>query len=154
MSARPRGSAAFRTEPDGHDRAWQEQAACRNVNPDLFFEDSPEFVAAALEVCADCPVRSTCLEFALATHQHDGIWGGLTEGQRYTLRRRRQATAGRMHPADVEALRLLVADGVLTVKEAADKFGTTVQGAADLVAGIRRPEAPGPVIPAEQLAFA
>jgi len=154
MSARPRGSAAYRREPDGQDRAWQEQAACRDVNPDLFFEESPEFVAAALEVCAGCPVRSTCLEFAIGTHQDDGVWGGLVAGDRATLRRRRQAAAARLHPSDVEALRMLVADRVLSVEQAAEKFGTTIHGAAQIVAGVRRADAPGPVLPAEQLTFA
>ena len=40
------------------------------------------------EVCVRCPVRKACLRFALTTRQDDGIWGGLTEGERRILRRR------------------------------------------------------------------
>jgi WhiB family redox-sensing transcriptional regulator len=36
-------------------------------------------------------VRQACLDFAIDTRQHDGIWGGLTEIERRRVRRRRQA---------------------------------------------------------------
>ncbi len=32
-------------------------------------------------MCAGCPVRRQCLEFAMRTRPH-GIWGGLTEVER------------------------------------------------------------------------
>jgi len=35
-------------------------------------------------------VREECLEFALATNQDAGVWGGLTEDERRTLKRARQ----------------------------------------------------------------
>ncbi|MGH8887529.1 MAG: WhiB family transcriptional regulator [Egibacteraceae bacterium] len=43
----------------------------------------------AKAVCVDCPVRVECREWALATGQHDGVWGGLTEDERRQLRRQR-----------------------------------------------------------------
>jgi WhiB family redox-sensing transcriptional regulator len=46
--------------------------------------------ARALAVCAACPVRAECLELSLRTWsgagQH-GIWGGLVEADRNSLRR-------------------------------------------------------------------
>lgn len=33
-----------------------------------------------------CPVRDTCLEFALETNQRDGVWGGMTETERHKLK--------------------------------------------------------------------
>jgi WhiB family transcriptional regulator, redox-sensing transcriptional regulator len=33
-------------------------------------------------VCASCIVRRPCLQFALATHQTYGVWGGTTEEER------------------------------------------------------------------------
>jgi len=72
---------------------WKEQAACRTLDTSLFFPDSEADAAAAKEVCARCPVREACLEFALTTRQHDGIWGGLTENERRRVRRRRQTAA-------------------------------------------------------------
>ena len=45
------------------------------------------------KVCAGCPVREACLEWALATGQHAGVWGGLAEGERLTLARVRKSSA-------------------------------------------------------------
>ena len=59
----------------------------------MFFPDSESDAAPALEVCAVCPVREECLEFALTTRQYDGVWGGTTESDRKRIRRRRAAAA-------------------------------------------------------------
>ena len=49
----------------------------------------------AKAVCAECPVRQDCLEFALTVREKEGVWGGLTavERQRLVRRRRRQRRA-------------------------------------------------------------
>ena len=39
-------------------------------------------VTRAKEVCAACLVRRQCLQFALATRQAHGVWGGTTEEER------------------------------------------------------------------------
>ena len=44
--------------------------------------------AQAKEICAECPVQEACLQYALATNQSAGVWGGLDEGDRRRLRRR------------------------------------------------------------------
>ncbi len=73
---------------------WRSLAACRGVATDLFFpagDVAPEPVAQAERakaICQGCVVREECLQFALATHQEFGIWGGTTEAERRTLRRR------------------------------------------------------------------
>jgi WhiB family redox-sensing transcriptional regulator len=70
---------------------WRQHARCGQVDPELFFpvvEDSPALIAqveAAKAICADCPVRETCLEFALTSLSH-GIAGGLTALERAQLR--------------------------------------------------------------------
>ena len=74
--------------------AWRVQAACRNLDTNLFFPsgDTGEALDQADQaraVCAQCPVQVDCVEFALATNQHDGIFGGLTAEERRSLRRRR-----------------------------------------------------------------
>jgi WhiB family transcriptional regulator, redox-sensing transcriptional regulator len=67
---------------------WRSAAACRNRDPDLFFPVSLSGLAAerqlaeAKDVCAHCPVRAECLEFALRTRQAHGVWGGLSEQER------------------------------------------------------------------------
>ena len=74
---------------------WRQDAACRDLDKAIFFPDSEEETGAAKAVCATCPVRDACLEFALVTRQDDGVWGGLTETERRRLRRRRQEAARR-----------------------------------------------------------
>ena len=72
---------------------WKADAACRDLDTDIFFPDSDAQAGPALEVCASCPVREACLDFALRTRQHDGVWGGHTESERRRLRRRLGRTA-------------------------------------------------------------
>jgi len=72
---------------------WRRQSACRDTDPNLFFPNTDAEAGAAKAVCAECPVRQECLEYAVATRQDDGVWGGLDETQRRRLRRRRQAAA-------------------------------------------------------------
>jgi WhiB family transcriptional regulator, redox-sensing transcriptional regulator len=71
---------------------WRELAACRFEDPDLFFPigtTGPALVQTrrAQAVCARCPVRAQCLDFALATEQATGVWGGTTETERRDLSR-------------------------------------------------------------------
>jgi WhiB family redox-sensing transcriptional regulator len=68
-------------------RGWWQSAACSTADPDIFFPVSAhgpgrEDIAQAKAICARCPVRRQCLQFALATHQVDGVWGGTTEEER------------------------------------------------------------------------
>lgn len=81
------------TAPIYDPRSWRLDAACRTVDTTIFFPDSEEKSGPAVAICATCPVREECLEFALATRQDDGVWGGLTETERRRLRRRRQEAA-------------------------------------------------------------
>jgi WhiB family redox-sensing transcriptional regulator len=70
------------------DRPWAAFGSCRRADPDLFFPGSEEDAAEALRICAGCPVRSQCREWALETRVRYGIWGGLTERDRRRLLRR------------------------------------------------------------------
>ena len=70
------------------DVRWREDAACRGIDTDVFFPATDEEAEEAKAICASCPVREECLEFALQTRQEDGVWGGLTETERRRLRRR------------------------------------------------------------------
>lgn len=73
--------------------SWRQEAACQGMDAAIFFPESEEDAGPAKAVCAGCPVRMRCLDFALATRQDDGIWGGLTETERRRARRRRQEAA-------------------------------------------------------------
>lgn len=66
---------------------WAKQAECRHLNPDLFFPERGEPVTAAKAVCAGCPVRAECLDYALANGEKHGIWGGTSERERRRMRR-------------------------------------------------------------------
>jgi len=72
---------------------WQDQASCRDAEPELFFSASEADRAVALEMCATCPVRRECLEHALETREAYGIWGGTDEHERKRLLRRRRRAA-------------------------------------------------------------
>ena len=72
------------------DTEWQEAAACRQADPELFFPIGSAGTAAAeiqraKAICASCPVRRPCLTYALATSQEFGIWGGRDETERRLL---------------------------------------------------------------------
>ena len=74
---------------------WRRAAACRTADPEIFFPVSSagpgrEDVARAKEVCASCRVRRQCLQFAIATRQLHGVWGGTTEEERRAMRRARR----------------------------------------------------------------
>jgi WhiB family redox-sensing transcriptional regulator len=71
------------------DRAWQSQANCMGVDPDLFFPERGASTREAKEVCRGCVVREDCLEYALSNSEKFGIWGGLSERERRKIRRRR-----------------------------------------------------------------
>jgi hypothetical protein len=65
---------------------WRELAACRGADLNLFFPDRGESAGPARQVCAACPVRQPCLDYAVSNAITDGIWGGLTELERRALR--------------------------------------------------------------------
>lgn len=73
------------------DRSWRDQGLCRLHDPELFFPSRGDSGEAAKAICATCPVKEPCLEFALATNERHGIWGGMSERQRRRLRRARRA---------------------------------------------------------------
>lgn len=69
--------------------SWQDDAACRDVDPNLFFDETHR--GEALALCSRCPVRQPCLEHALRTQELHGVWGGTDEGERRRMLRRRFA---------------------------------------------------------------
>jgi WhiB family transcriptional regulator, redox-sensing transcriptional regulator len=70
-----------------------DEAACKGTDTAVFFPVSETFAGEAKEICAACPVAGQCLEYAIETHQPDGVWGGLTAVERHRLVRRRQKVA-------------------------------------------------------------
>jgi WhiB family redox-sensing transcriptional regulator len=69
-----------------------DQAACRGQDTRIFFEHEDVRAArrlAALEkarkFCHQCPIKRDCLDYAVATGQQFGVWGGLTAAERLEL---------------------------------------------------------------------
>ena len=74
---------------------WVHYARCRDEDPELFFPvgttgPAAMQIDAAKLVCLECDVRDECLEWAMATGQDAGVWGGLSEDERRALRRARR----------------------------------------------------------------
>jgi WhiB family transcriptional regulator, redox-sensing transcriptional regulator len=83
---------------------WQHQAACRGLDPNVFFlnhsrdgkqpKDGAGFRPVkeplglkAEQTCAVCPVRAECLGQAIANREAHGVWGGLTPMMRAQVAR-------------------------------------------------------------------
>lgn len=72
---------------------WRHAAACRGEDPELFFPTGStggalHVIDEAKAVCRRCPSIESCLQWAIETGEESGIFGGLTEQERRTLKRR------------------------------------------------------------------
>ena len=67
--------------------AWQEQALCAQTGGDFFFPEPGSSVREAKRICGLCEIRAECLEYALSNDERFGVWGGLSEKERLSLRR-------------------------------------------------------------------
>jgi WhiB family redox-sensing transcriptional regulator len=72
---------------------WRSNAACRGLDPEIFYPTTDEEAAAAKAVCGECHVVETCLEHALGSRERDGVWGGATEKERRRIIRQRRRSA-------------------------------------------------------------
>jgi len=92
-------------------KAMQEEGTpeCAQL-PDVFFPNEYEFgsrtdIRLAKAVCARCPIRMQCLEYALIAREPHGIWAGLLPRERADLKRLARTTSSRLpepsaqHPA-------------------------------------------------------
>ena len=124
------------------DSNWRDRAACRGVDPELFFPESSDEplvrgqVAAAKAVCRVCPVRDRCLADALLRLPH-GIAGGLT-GQE----RRRVRSADSLAKADTPRWQALL-DAGRSHPEIAHECGVTVRTVDRWVSRLREEVASG-----------
>ena len=123
------------TPPDN----WQDRGACRGEDPELFFPlgtTGPALaqIAQAKAVCERCPVIDWCLQWALETRQDFGVWGGLSEDERFVMlgrqrgRRRLDGLSATEHILRnrLQELRELEARG-LDAHRIAQQLGTNAQ---------------------------
>jgi WhiB family redox-sensing transcriptional regulator len=91
------------------ERDWRQDAACRDVDPELFFPEPGQLpqTAKAKEVCAGCAVRGPCLDAALhgplARDDRHGIFAGTTARDRTRLRGRPAMAEGTRFLTDRDA---------------------------------------------------
>jgi hypothetical protein len=65
---------------------WTRSAACVDSWADLdWIDPAPSDADRCRAVCAGCPVRLTCLTYALVRAEPWGIWGGLDPEERAAL---------------------------------------------------------------------
>ena len=81
---------------------WQAAGACLSADPEIFFPvsgtgASTRQIEQARRICARCPVRRECLDWAMNSGEMHGIWGGTTPEDR--TRARRKDAARRRHAA-------------------------------------------------------
>ncbi len=97
MTTLTRRAAPPRIDSDKPDD-WRDSGLCRDENPELFFPLGGENghrrsgvnllqEEEAKKVCNRCPVRVECREWALGSGEEFGVWGGLNENERRSLRR-------------------------------------------------------------------
>jgi WhiB family transcriptional regulator, redox-sensing transcriptional regulator len=70
--------AILETTKDTED-LWRVDARCRDGSAsltDLFFSEDIGDIARAKSFCAECPVRTECLDAALTRQEPWGVWGG------------------------------------------------------------------------------
>lgn len=89
---------ASHTTPQPTPINWCARSACKDQDPDLFFPEGDAGLALlqtreAQSVCAQCPVRQQCLNWALETDQEFGVWGGTSAAERRSIKRRSTFTA-------------------------------------------------------------
>jgi WhiB family transcriptional regulator, redox-sensing transcriptional regulator len=66
---------------------WTNRAACLSAEPETFFPVGStgralDEVSVAKAICRTCGVLDECRDYALATRQPFGVWGGLDEEER------------------------------------------------------------------------
>lgn len=79
--------------PNISDYHWMRNAACKGKGHLMFPKEHKDitYIVEARALCADCPVKAECLEYALEFPPADmhGVWAGLTSRQLAAEQRRR-----------------------------------------------------------------
>lgn len=52
------------------------------ADPELFFSETPEDIAAAKQICYGCPFQYACDDYATQAGEPWGVWGGTSPQQR------------------------------------------------------------------------
>lgn len=65
---------------------WRDKAACRDMDPDLFFPTTRKEERLALKACSTCPAIHECARYAaehalINGYPLQGIWGGINRSR-------------------------------------------------------------------------
>lgn len=69
---------------------WWQRARCAQIGGDEWFPEKGGTTRHAKSVCRSCPVRTDCLDYAIANDERFGVWGGLSVEEREHEAIRRQ----------------------------------------------------------------
>lgn len=72
---------------------WMDAAACAQIGGDAWFPEADEDTTNIKQVCATCPVRAECGEYAITNRITIGIWGGMTNRTRRRIIQKRNKEA-------------------------------------------------------------
>lgn len=67
---------------------WHSEAACRGMDPEIFFPERGASDYQAKKTCRTCPVSEECAESGM--REDYGIWGGDHQGERSKKKRQRR----------------------------------------------------------------
>jgi WhiB family transcriptional regulator, redox-sensing transcriptional regulator len=81
---------------------WHGRGLCAANDPDDFFPSNGDPGMNGRRICAACPVRDDCLNYAIAADEL-GIWGGLDQQERRNLKRKRQRRKAASKLKDIRA---------------------------------------------------
>ena len=73
-----------------HRRPDMDDAACHGLPTEWFYPDDGAVAGyeEAKVICASCPIKEKCAEWALGAEEH-GFWGGLSSRARHRIRKHR-----------------------------------------------------------------
>lgn len=71
---------------------------CQTGDADLWFAEKPADLERAKKLCGQCPVRSACLDGAIARGEPWGVWGGEIFERGAVVARKRPRGRPRKHP--------------------------------------------------------
>lgn len=70
---------------------WMTKASCLDKDTNKFYTENEQQIAATKAFCKACPVRLSCLDYALRNDEEWGIFGGLTPPERLKIKKMRDA---------------------------------------------------------------